>query len=145
MKTITKALIAGSMAILVIIGFPLVRFVYEMAIWSYDDEKQMAAGKKYMDSLSDKDIQAWIQRTQKYLTEYPSTNFYIDVDMDTNSFPTDLQKLGMKAIHVLPGEVDYLWLAGVDGTGPAVSQESNGDYQVTAVYTPYSDRMIWPR
>ena len=112
-------------------------------MWSYYDGMQMAAGKKYMDSLSDKDIQVWIQRSQKYLAEYPPTNF--DVDFDSNSVPSELQKLGMKEINVLPGEVDYLWLGGMDGTGLAVMQLSNGNFQFTAVYTPYSSRVIWPR
>jgi hypothetical protein len=114
MKTITKALIACALAILVIIGFPVVRFVYEMAIWSYGDEKQMAAGKKYMDSLTDRDIQAWIQRSQKYLTEFPPTNF--DVGLDSNSIAPDLQQLGIIFIDVDTNLVDYGWLGGMDHT-----------------------------
>lgn len=143
MKTITKAPIACALTILVIIGFPIARFVYEMAIWSYGDEKQMAAGKKYMDSLTDKDIQAWIRRTQEYLTKYPPTNF--DVDLDSNSVPSDLQKLGMIGIEVETNSVDYSWLAGIDDTSLYVERMSNGDFQVTAVYTPYTNRVIWPK
>ena len=51
----------------------------------FDTTKQMDAAKKYMDSLTDKDIQAWIQRAKTDLKEAP-TNFQI---------PSDLQKLGM--------------------------------------------------
>jgi hypothetical protein len=143
MKIAIKAIIAAGLAILVILALPILYFLYGMAMWSYEDGKQMTTGRKYMDSLSDKDIQAWIQRTQKYLAEYPPTNF--DVGLDSNSIPPDLQKLGMRVIEVLPGEVDYLWLAGMDGTGLAVLQMSNRTFQVTAVYTPYSSRVIWPK
>jgi hypothetical protein len=142
-KIITKALIASGLAILIIIGIPVLRFVYEMAIWSYYDRKQMAAGKRYMDSLTHKDIQAWIQRTQKYLTEYPPTNF--DEGLDSNSIPPDLQKLGMIGIEVETNYVDYSWLAGIDDTSLYVERMSNGVFQVFAVYTPYSNRMIWPK
>ncbi len=142
-KTITKALIASGLAILVILAFPISCFVYDMAIWSHDDSKQMAAGKKCMDSLTDKDIQAWIQRTQIYLNEYAPTDF--DVGLDSNSIPPDLQKLGIIAIFVETNDVDYSWLAGVDDTSLDVERMSNGVFQVFAIYTPYSNRMIWHR
>lgn len=143
MKTIIKAILFAGLALLVIVAIPLGQFVYEMAIWSYEDKKQMNAGKKYMDSLTDKDIQIWIQRTQKYLAEYPTTNF--DVDMDSNSIPPDLQKLGIIVIFVETNDVDYSWLAGVDDTSLYVERMSNEVFQVTAVYTPYSSRVIWPK
>src|SRR5271156_3784715 len=75
----------------------------------FDSTKQMAAAKKYMDSLTDKDIRAWIQRTQYYLKN-PPTNFGL------GPLPPELQKLGISGIEEQPGEVDYVWLGGMDDT-----------------------------
>ena len=83
MKTIIKALIFAGLAILrFIVAFPVGQFVFEIV--SFDDgmEKQMKTGQKYMDSLTDKDIQVWIERTQKYLKDDPTTNtVYWDDDL----------------------------------------------------------------
>ena len=133
--------ICGLGVLLIVVGFG--RDTGDFLEWVFfdDTKKQMDAGKKYMDSLTDKDIQSWIQRTQKYLAEGAPANYQIGVD----PFPPDLQKLGMTGIEVWPDEVDYVWLGGMDNTALAVDRMSNGDFQVIAVYTPYSNRMIWPR
>jgi hypothetical protein len=94
--------------------------------------------KNTVDSLTDKDVQAWIQRTQYYLKN-PPTNFGL------GPFPPELQKLEIAGIEEQPGEVDYVWLGGMDDTALDVVQASNGDFQVFAVYTPDSNRMIWPK
>src|ERR1700739_2932622 len=102
----------------------------------FDTTKQMDAAKKYMDSLTDKDIQTWIQRAKTDLSEAP-TNFDV---------PPDLQTLGITGIEMWDkNEIEYVWLGGMDSTRLVVERMSNGDFQVFAVYTPYSNRMIWPR
>ena len=49
MKTITKAILFAGVAILVIIAIPFGKFIYELAVWSNEDRKQMDAAKIYMD------------------------------------------------------------------------------------------------
>ncbi|HUA66279.1 MAG TPA: hypothetical protein VME24_10550 [Alphaproteobacteria bacterium] len=102
--------------------------------------KQMKIGDKYLNSLTDKDIQAWIQRTQAYLNEDP-TNF----ELGLASVPQDLQKLGILGIEEETNLVDYVWVGGMDNTSLLVERMTNGNFQVTAFYNMYSNRVIWPK
>lgn len=102
-------------------------------------KKQMNAAKKYMDSLTDKDIQSWIHRTQTILKEDDPKDF------TTRDAPLDLQQLGITGIREQSNEVDYVWFGGMDDTALDLELMSNGDFQVFAVYSPYSNRMIWPK
>jgi hypothetical protein len=102
-------------------------------------KKQMNDAKKYMDSLTDKDIQAYIQRTQTILKEDAPGEF------TNRDAPPDLEQLGITGIEEYTDEVDYVWFGGMDNTALAVERMSNGNFQVIAVYTPYSNRMIWPK
>ena len=90
MKTIIKAIIFSGVAILVIVAFPVGQFVFEIVSFDHDMEKQMKTGQKYMDSLTDKDIQVWIQRTQKYLKDAPTTN---TIYWDDKPVPPELEQL----------------------------------------------------
>jgi hypothetical protein len=99
----------------------------------------MNDAKKYMDSLTDKDIQAWIQRTQTILREDAAVEF------TNRDAPPDLKNLGITGIEGHTDEVDYVWFGGMDNTALDVERMSNGTFQVIAVYTPYSNRMIWPK
>jgi hypothetical protein len=101
--------------------------------------KQMNDAKKIMDSLTDKDIQALIQRTQTILREDASVEF------TNRDVPPDLKQLGIAGIEENTDEVDYVWFGGMDNTALDVVRMSNGNFQVIAVYTPYSNRMIWPK
>lgn len=102
-------------------------------------KKQMDDVKRYMDSLTDKDIQAWIRRTRTILEEDGPKDF-----TKNREVPPDLQRLGITGIEEQSGEVDYVWFGGMDDTALDFVQ-SNGAFQVFAVYTPYSNRMIWPK
>jgi len=101
--------------------------------------KQMNGAKKYMDSLTDKDIQAWIQRTQTILKNDAPVEF------TNRDVPPDLRQLGIRGIEENADEVDYVWFGGMDNTALAVERLSNGNFQVVAVYTPYSKKIIWPK
>src|ERR1039458_9880246 len=62
LRTVIVCLLIGAAMLLVmvhIIG----------RLWVGPMESQMRAGKAYMDSLSDKDIQDWIERTKTILSE----------------------------------------------------------------------------
>ncbi|HXB61179.1 MAG TPA: hypothetical protein VNU95_16520 [Candidatus Acidoferrales bacterium] len=102
-------------------------------------KKQMDDAKKYMDSLKDKDIQVWIQRAQADLKKADPNGF------TNREVPPDLQQLGITGIEEQSNEVDYVWFGGMDDTALDFVLASNGNFQVFAVYTPYSNRMIWPR
>ncbi|HEV2331468.1 MAG TPA: hypothetical protein VGY56_22015 [Verrucomicrobiae bacterium] len=136
MKLCVKIAFVTSGVVVLLILFFAAPQIYE--IFGFDTRKQMDADKKYMDSLTDKDIQAWIQRAQYYIKNPPTND-------GMGPFPPELQKLGITGIEEQPGNVDFVWLGGMDDTALDVVQTSNGDFQVFAVYTPYTNRMIWPR
>ena len=138
MKKSTKVIIA--ICGLVILSVVVSVIVFARAFDIGASKEQMDAAKKYMDSLTDKDIQAWIQLSQKYFAESP-TNF----ELGLAPVSPDLQKLGITGIEVHSDEVDYVWYGGMDDTALDFVRASNGVFQVFAVYTPYSNRMIWPR
>jgi len=130
----------SGLAILVILAFPFGRFIFEMAYFEHRMEKQMNAGQEYMDSLTEKDIQVWIQRTQKYLKEDPTTN---ESEWNDEPVPPELEQLKIVNINVLSNEVDYVWLGGMDHTILYVQRMTNGSFQLTAEYNNYSNRVIW--
>ena len=142
MKTIIKAIIFAGLAILVIVAFPVGQFVFEIVSFDHDMEKQMKTGQKYMDSLTDKDIQVWIERTQKYLKDDPTTN---TIYWDDKPVPPELEQLKIVNISVLSNEVDYVWVGGMDHTILYVERMTNGSFQLTAEYNNYSNKVIWPK
>src|SRR5271170_5607051 len=89
-------------------------------------KKQMDDAKKYMDSLTDKDIQAWIRRTQTILKEDAPG------EITNRDAPPDLQQLGITGTEEYTDEVDYVWFGGMDNTALDVVRMSNGDFQVIA-------------
>jgi hypothetical protein len=127
---------------LIIIGFPFLRFIFEMASFEYDLEKHMKIGQKYLDSLTDKDIQVWIQRSEKYLKDDPTTN---TMEWDDKPVPPELEQLKIVDIEVLSNEVDYVWVGGMDHTELDVERMTDGSFQFVAVYNNYSNRVIWPK
>jgi len=149
LKKSEKAIFAISgLALLVFFMSPFLRDISELAMFIYydDSKKQMNAAKKYMDSLTDKDIQTWIQRAQTHLKEDHPTDFTTkDFRVDPGCVPADLQQLGITGIEENSNYIDYMWLGGMDYTALHFERMTNGDFQVVAVYTPYSNRMIWPK
>jgi hypothetical protein len=107
----------------------------------YTGQKQMNTGKKYMDSLTDKDIQIWIHRTQKYLDEY-DPNAYV---IGAKPVPDDLKQLKILRIDELSNQVDYVWMGGLDHTEMDVRRQTDGSFQLIAMYNDESNRVIWPR
>ena len=133
-------LVGGTFFFLVlIIGIFFGRDIFEIATVLHGDRKKVVAAQEYMDSLTDKDIQAWIQRTQKYLKEDHPTDF------TAKDAPPDLQQLGMTGIEEDSNRVVYVWLGGMGDTALVVERMTNETFQVTAIYAPNSNRIIWPR
>ena len=103
---------------------------------------QMRAGHAYMDSLSDTDIQDWITRADKILTE--QTNVVDEVYQIP--VPDDLKEIKILAIDVIPPDcVVFKWLGGFDHTGLIARRDTNGTYTLTARYDDKHTRQLWPK
>jgi len=127
------------LALLVFFTFPFLHDIFEGVSLVHYIDKHMEIGQKYMDSLADKDIQVWIQRSQKYLEEDKPTDFV------TKDAPPDLQKLDIVGIEEETNWIDYVLVGGMDRTDLSVERMTNGSFQVTAFYNIYSNRVIWPK
>jgi hypothetical protein len=114
--------------------FPIVYFVY-------DGHVQMKAGAKYMNSLTEKDFQVWIDRTEKYLAEYDPKAETIG----TKPVPPELKQLKILRIDVSSNWVGYVWMGGFDHTVLFVKRLADGEFQFKARYNDKSDRVIWPK
>ena len=115
--------------------FPIVKSVRE-------GRRQMMAGQKYMDSLTEKDFQIWTERTQKYLSNLGPTNWIFEEE----AIPSDLKELKILGVYCeSSNSVDYVWMGGFEHTSLNVERLANGQFQFTAVYNDESNRVIWPR
>jgi hypothetical protein len=133
-----------ALCILTILAFIFVFFgrdFFEMLYAFHYWDKQMKIGKKYMDSLTDKDIQVWIRRSENYLKQDNPKDFNTDV----RPVPPDLKQLGIVMIDEDTNLIDYVWMGGMDHTDLYVERMADGSFQVTAEYNDYSNHVIWPR
>jgi hypothetical protein len=104
-------------------------------------DKQLAAGRKYMDSLTEKDFQVWTARTEKYLSEFdPKAN-----TIDSKPVPQELKQLKILRIDEGTNWVGYVWAGGMDHCGLLVKRIEDGTFQFTAGYNDYSNKVIWPK
>jgi hypothetical protein len=132
--------IFGVVILIVIIWFSLA-FVFPIFGLFNSYHKQMSAGRKYMDSLTEKDIQVWINRTQKYLDEFDSK---ADV-INSKPVPPELEQLKILRIDEESNSVGYVWAGGLDHTELFVERRLDGNFQLTAVYNDFSNKVIWPK
>jgi hypothetical protein len=114
--------------------FPIVKFVREGG-------RQMVAGQKYMDSLTEKDFQIWTERTQKYLTNFNQNNW----TMKAAAVPPELAELKILRIDEDSNWVNYVWMGGFDHTMLHVERLNNNQFEFTAIYNDESNRVIWPK
>ena len=101
--------------------------------------RQMKEGRKYMDSLTDAEVQQWVDRTKTYLAAYDPKA----VPIGSTSVPSDLQKLRILRIDVLANEVRYVWMGGYDHTFLAVGRADDGTFALTANYDDKHSRVVW--
>ena len=101
----------------------------------------MAAGQKYMDSLTENDIQVLVDRTKKYLDKYDSKADRID----GKAVPTELQQLGISGISIDTNWVSYVWVGGFEHTSLEVERMTDGSFKFTAEYNDESNKVIWPK
>ena len=118
----------------------LVGKVLPVAALFYVMNSGMNAGRQYMDSLTDTDIQRWIERSKEYLAH---ANPQED-PIGAVPVPDDLKNLGIRRIDLWPDHVVYVWVGGLDHTSLSVKQ-TDGGYVVFARYNDETGKVIWPR
>jgi hypothetical protein len=107
---------------------------------------QMTVGEVYMDSLTEKDIQEWIVRTNTLLSEYePGTQPIGVYGSSGKAIPPDLSELKIIRIDVSENRVSYVWMGGLDHTELEVHRLNNGIFIFTAHYNDERSRVIWPK
>jgi hypothetical protein len=116
-------------------------FILPIMVMFHDWDKQMKAGQKYMDSLTEKDFQVWTERTQKYLSEFDPTAYPIGA----KPVPPELQQLKILRIDEGTNYVGYIWMGGMDHTALFVKRMSDGSFQFAATYNDESNKVIWPK
>lgn len=94
-----------------------------------------------MDSLTEKDFQVWTKRTQKYLSEFDPKAYPIGA----KPVPPELQQLKILRIDEETNYVGYVWMGGMDHTELYVERMTDGNFQFTAMYNDYSNKVIWPK
>jgi hypothetical protein len=116
-----------------------IKLLVDNFVHGYD--APMAAARKYMDSLTEKDIQIWVERTRKYLDESSKgeANIYL------KDVPPELRQLGILGIHKDTNWVSYVWLGGLEHTSLEVERMTDGSFRFTAEYNDESNRVIWPK
>jgi hypothetical protein len=101
---------------------------------------QMDAGRAYMDSLTEKDIPVWIERTEKLLSGHPDS-----VSIGARPIPPDLLKLKIIRIDISGNAVSYVWVGGLDHTELQIHRLENGSFQFVAQYNDARSKVIWPK
>jgi hypothetical protein len=101
---------------------------------------QMDAGRVYVDSLTEKDIPVWIERTEKLLSEHPAS-----VSVGTKAIPPDLLKLKIIKVNVGVNVVCYAWMGGLDHTELQIHRLETGSFQFVAQYNDGRSKVIWPK
>lgn len=96
---------------------------------------KMEAGRVIMDSLTPEDIQAWTARAEALLLEYDPSD----------PIPEDLQVLQIFRITInRPDYISFDWVGGMDHTELTFQKTLEGTFNVTAVYSDYEYRQLWP-
>ena len=131
---------------LVIIGltvfvFCALFFFNFIFLFFIDPNRQMKAGQKYMDSLTEKDIPVWMNRTQKYLDQFDPKESIIHA----KPVPPELEQLKIVGINEGSNWVAYVWMGGLNHTELRVERIAHGEFQFTARYNDESNRVIWPK
>jgi hypothetical protein len=103
--------------------------------------QQMLAGQKYMDSLTEKDFQIWVERTQKHLSNFNSAGWTAEAEV----ISPELKELKIVRVDKESNWVNYVWMGGFDHTALHVERLANGKFEFLAIYNDESNRVIWPK
>ena len=138
----TALVIAGWFVLSLAVAF------YALPAWFFRPMRaQMAAGRVYMDSLTEKDVPVWIDRTEKLLSKHPDT---VSVGIyqsgsPTNPIPSDLSELKIRRIDISENGVSYVWMGGLDHTELQIHRLEDGSFQFVAQYNDAKSKVIWPK
>ncbi|HEY5345744.1 MAG TPA: hypothetical protein VIK62_05310 [Verrucomicrobiae bacterium] len=119
-KTVLKIL--GAIALIPICYLTYMSFLMVGLFHSIDTG--ITEGQKYMDSLTEKDIPIWSDRTQKYLNEFGKG----EDDVYLKDIPPELRKLGILGIHKDTNWVSYVWVGGFEHTSLEVERMADGSF-----------------
>ncbi|HEY2680166.1 MAG TPA: hypothetical protein VGI59_02490 [Candidatus Udaeobacter sp.] len=138
------ALVILGLILLVIVFVAVRAFTGGPFKWSAD---QMNTGSAYMKSLKQDDVQPWIDRTQKLLSEYDPKSQSIGVyGMGGKPIPRDLQRLKIIRIDISPDQVRYVWMGGIGRRiDLEVERLPDGSFTLNAHYSDTDSEVIWPR
>jgi len=109
---------------------------------------QVTAGQKYMDSLTEKDIQIWTDRTENILSGYEPNDHSIGVyGMGGRPIQPELRKLKILRVDIVDkNQVRYVWAGGMDHTELEVDRLKDGSFKFIAHYDDGKDeKIIWPK
>jgi hypothetical protein len=107
---------------------------------------QTRTGAAYMKSLKGDEVQQWIDRTKKLLSEYDGKESIGVFGMGGKPIPQDLQELMIIRIDIYPNLVRYVWMGGIGPrTDLEVERLSDGTFMFTAHYSDSDSEVIWPR
>ena len=131
MRTRSKIILSSVAAILC----ALIAVVVLLETINRPFRNQMNAGREFMDSLTSEDIQAWTARAETLLLEHDPSD----------PIPEDLQAI--KVFRITLNRPDYIsfdWMGGMDHTQLEFRKTPEGIFKVTAVYSDYEQRQLWP-
>jgi len=137
-KTKRVLIIVGLVAVVPIAWFSYT-FILPEARFFRMMEKDMAVGRKYMDSLTEQDFRVWADRTDKYLSASNSA----ENSIGAWPVPPELKQLGIIRIDQRPNCVSYVWMGGLDHTELDVEKMDNGAFQFNAGYNDYSNKLLF--
>lgn len=144
-RKVTRTVLIFSSVLLIGIGWLLYLYVVPVVGMISAMRAQMRVGEVYMDSLTEKDVQKWIERTSALLSKYkPGTDSIGTYGSRDKPIPPDLMELKIIRIDVDENRVSYVWLGGLDHTELVVQRMSDGSFTFTAHYNDISSRKIWP-
>jgi hypothetical protein len=132
-RRIRIALAAIVLLLAVALAVPFFGLFYPMM-------RQMHAGRKYMDSLTDVEIEKWIDRSKEYLAHADPKEYPIGA----RPVPSDLRALKILRVDLRTNSVVYVWCGGLDHTYLTVN-EREGSYQVIAGYDDQHSKVLWPK
>ena len=139
-KTTLKIFGIVTAIILIVIGLFVLASNWTVDGWVKYANESGASARKYMDSLTEEDIQIWSERTKEYLNKYNPAKS----DIYPKEVPPELRQLGILGIHTDTNWVSYTWLGGMDHTELEVERMPDGHFRFTAYYNDESNRVIWP-
>jgi hypothetical protein len=103
--------------------------------------RQMEVGRKYMDSMTEKDFQRFIELSKPYLTAFdPKAD-----PIGARSVPADLASQKVIRIDVFSNAVLFVWMGGLDHTYIEVRRADSGEFVIDARYNDKVQKQLWPK